>query len=155
MNDYVTKPVNRKELIRAISKQLLPESSFEPAEQNTRAPRESKPMLFNQEAFLDLTMGDHELAKEIAQRVIPEMQSLATEITGLLQTEDYAALRTTLHTAKGYALNTASQKLAETIRSMEQFSAKQEKALIEMLMPELSKDLDQTVAAIQKFLQES
>jgi PAS domain S-box-containing protein len=112
MDAYVTKPVRKVELVRAIKSVLgnghpqsiadQQESDVNPGDQPAAEQNDSTPPVVNYEAALELYGGDEEFLKSIFQTAVSEIQELMPQLDRALEANAAEAQRLA-HTIKGAA----------------------------------------------------
>jgi CheY-like chemotaxis protein/HPt (histidine-containing phosphotransfer) domain-containing protein len=99
MDDYVAKPIQAQELLRAIEARF-PDTSRAPAVWPEEAPAEK---VFNADVALERVGGDRELLKDLAGVFLSESPTMMTEVREAVAQRDALRLKRAAHTLKGAA----------------------------------------------------
>jgi CheY-like chemotaxis protein/HPt (histidine-containing phosphotransfer) domain-containing protein len=153
MNDYLAKPVKKEELALILDKWL----KSEPAPQNNggaaaeKPAKQAEPTLFDEAELLDNFDGDREFAKSILDDALIEIPEDVARLGELCRLEDLPAARLLAHTLKGMSANICAPGLRELAFKIETASKGDDAAAVLMLLPELERTAQLTMAAIGAF----
>lgn len=137
MDDYVTKPVNPRELAKALSKwlprskdeaALLPERGKAERQETDRHQKEkvdAKPVppdlpVMNREDQLARFMGDVELVDEALQIFLQTLPERITALREAIAAKDHQTAGLVAHTLRGTALNLSCPALVHEAKNLEQ-----------------------------------
>ncbi len=152
MNDYVTKPIQPRELAEALERWLGKTEAHPEAEAEALAqdPDQAR-RIFDEAGLIDRLMGDRDLARSIAASFIDEA---SRQIAGLLESverQDFATARRHAHSLKGSSANLGAELLRETASAIEAHYRDNENAQAAALLPELSHRFEILTAILRHF----
>jgi HPt (histidine-containing phosphotransfer) domain-containing protein len=120
MDDFVTKPVNFAELLRSIDR-LAGGASVTAARtagaRNGEA--ENGDDIFGEAHLLDIVQGDRQLAIELANIFLGELEPRMDEIAESIRSGDARRLESAAHALKGSALSVSAKGVADSALSLE------------------------------------
>ncbi len=113
MDDYVTKPVQSKELFRVMA-ELISSSSPAPA---PRPSADGPP--FDEAVLMEQVGGDAELMREIVDLFLADAPRLLDELRAAVAAGDAGLLKRAAHTIKGSASNFGAREVVEVAAALE------------------------------------
>jgi PAS domain S-box-containing protein len=123
MDDYLSKPVQPKELADMVSRWLekTPESKkIETAKaQSTTESGDGDKPIFDFNEMMERFMGDEELAHDIIETFLSDIPGQIRTLKGYLEKGDIVSLERQAHSIKGAAANVSGYGLRETAYEME------------------------------------
>jgi CheY-like chemotaxis protein/HPt (histidine-containing phosphotransfer) domain-containing protein len=154
MDEYISKPISQKELIRVLAlylKPVAPEKDFDPASlsDNLALPAQSVEILEKAELPVmgsDFTLpeelGDEELVHSIIQDVIDSTESDLPGLAELLRPESYGEAAKSAHRIRGALLNLSADRLCDLLLRLEHACKKMNAREATRLMEEVPGELD-------------
>ena len=117
MNDYISKPIDRAELVRALDRWTAPQ----PAEKTSPPEAEAAPAdrVFDKPSLLERVGGDEEICAEILKIFIEDVPERLKEMENSLVQGDNDTLKRGAHTLKGAAGNVSALMLREAASRLE------------------------------------
>ena len=150
MDEYLRKPVRRKELNEAMLR--LCGIGSGPTEEPT-TPTETKPETsWNETEALEAVDGDVELLKVVIDAFLGECDELMSNLAAAIEQEDLPTLRRVAHTIKGATRIFAVSTIHELAAFMEQRAAEDEPADFEQMFGELSIAIDTLRRELKEYL---
>ena len=148
MNDYLSKPVDLKELANVLAK-WLPLSGAGDAAQ-TPAPRDGEPAdaVFNVEALLRRLMGDRQLAGTIVKGFLQDAPSQLNILRERLNQGDAPGARRQAHLLKGAAATVSAERLRGIALEMERAGAAGQLSHCGKLMPYAAEEFERFNSAV-------
>lgn len=163
MDGYVSKPVRRVELIRAI-KHLIPASTEKllPARQyseleptgNDGVAQDERPVVFDEKKALAEVFGKRQLLLQLARVFQGECSKLMAEIRAAIEAGDPAKLKPAAHSLKGAIGVFAADKAFEAAFSLERLARSGELALAGEALATLEEELDELLPALAALVQQ-
>ncbi len=134
MDDYITKPLRRKELIKTIDSWLLKRQAQPPAED--KIPNSALPM--DLELALDEFENDRELLMEVIEGFLQTTAAQLEKIRSAIAAGDAETVRKEAHAIKGGAANLCAEELSGIAKELEECGAENrlEPAVLERLADE-------------------
>ncbi len=125
MNDYITKPIDPKELEDILSKWVgisdEPSNDSPSSLDSTTVAREKQePVSFDSETALNRVMGDKDFLDTLIRRFVLSMPDEIKSLQGHIIQGDAEALMRKAHTLKGSAANLGAEKLSILFLGLEQ-----------------------------------
>ena len=111
MDDYVTKPVDRKQLARSIERFLCSETA-EPVAAEECQPPSSSANAFDFQGMIR-RIGDEEIARSILTDFLVEGESMVADLRNAIAAKDPDLIRLTSHSLKGAALTIGASQVAD------------------------------------------
>mgnify|MGYP000070309385 CR=1 FL=1 len=146
MDDYVSKPIQAKDLSAAINRQLgnmvLPQPEVPPSDGSDGK------AVFDQKFLLDRLEGDEELFKEIVKTFLDDAPLQVEKLKQALMEENLNQLEKQAHSLKGAAMNIGGNALQATALEVEVAGKKGDLKRTRELIPKLEKEF----ARLQKAL---
>ncbi|MCD6384669.1 PAS domain S-box protein [Candidatus Sumerlaeota bacterium] len=124
MDDYVSKPVNPKELAEAIERMLgkvKPSSRSQPS-----GSAETGKKVFDREALLQRVDGDEELLKEILEVFLKDTPARIKSLKDAVSTKDAESIQRDAHSLKGSAGSVGAVALQELAAELERLGKAKE-----------------------------
>jgi HPt (histidine-containing phosphotransfer) domain-containing protein len=136
MDAHLGKPIEVAQVIEALSRFLKPPAAVAPA--------------IDRGAFKELTGGDAEFERELAQTFVSSGDQCLAEIIAALKASDFDTVRKRAHSLKGASANIHARDLSQAASSLE--NAVRENALpaISGLVTELSEKLAAVNAELRR-----
>ena len=131
MNDFLTKPLDTQRLVDVLTKWLPVHNEEEHGTENNandvEAGSESvkddahspKEVVFDKDDFLERTMNDLELGKQVLQMFMETGQELLSQLDGAVKNNDLEVIMRVAHSIKGSAGNVGAKRLAEIALELE------------------------------------
>ncbi|MDQ7823994.1 MAG: response regulator [Candidatus Eremiobacteraeota bacterium] len=136
MDDYLSKPVHRGEMLALVEKYLAQAAGKDDSEKSIDTEK------FNEGILLKLLDGDRSLLKEILDTFLdttpPELEKMAQAFNE----ENFAALSKIAHSLKGAALNIGARAMGAAAESMEHHAAEGDGEKIKKLYRSLMDEYD-------------
>ena len=156
MNDYISKPVQPKELAEALERWL---SANELTKAHAASARKETPVsaaatVFDEKDLLDRMMGDESMARSISQSFVREAAQHIAGLTKALGASDVATATRHAHSLKGSSANLGAPQLREISAEIERLIRAGELAQATERLPQLTERFDALRAAMSRFLQE-
>ena len=116
MNDYISKPINTKELLAVIQRHVPM-----PARDNASAgnPPAQSGSVFDSKVLLDQLEGDEELVKTILDTFVCDMSRELEALRQAVESQDVAVVERRGHAIKGACLNVGARQLGQTASEIE------------------------------------
>lgn len=155
MNDYVTKPINVKELFRVLNVFLPFGVAREPREGTVISPvdvgleRLLAGVGIDWDEALDRLGGDEALFRRLLIKFASSHVDDAQRLQGLLANKDWQGLKAMLHGLKGIAGNISANKLCAMAASAENRAAGQDASGCQVILDAFCRDLTVLIAALQ------
>jgi HPt (histidine-containing phosphotransfer) domain-containing protein len=137
MDDYVTKPVDYRDLALKISAFLEKRT-----ENGTNRPEVPDTRIFDRELILEMLEGDEELVEEALETFLGDNHSLLSLLVEAIRTNDMAAAGRYAHSIKGATAAIAAQAARETAAALEAACRKGSPAEAERLLETLRADMN-------------
>ncbi|MDX2164316.1 MAG: response regulator [Gammaproteobacteria bacterium] len=121
MDDYISKPITREELIRVFA-QWLPEKSDAPSpiQMKTAEINSAPTPILDRERLDDIFGDDPEALKTFLEKAVKSMTKLMTEIGKNITQRNEVAGKTSVHTLKGVSGNMGAMQMHEIAKILEQ-----------------------------------
>ncbi|MDH4264091.1 MAG: response regulator [Deltaproteobacteria bacterium] len=146
MDDYVSKPIQPKDLSVAINRQLgntvLPQPEVPPGDGSDGK------VVFDQRILLDRLDGDEELFKEIVRTFLDDAPLQVEKLKQALREENLSQIEKKAHSLKGAAMNIGGNALQATALEVEVAGKKGDLKSTRELIPKFEKEF----ARLQKAL---
>jgi len=148
MNDYLSKPVDLKELANVLAKWLPISGSGDAAQ--TPAPRdgEQADAVFNVEALLRRLMGDRQLAGTIVKGFLQDAPLQLNILRERLNQGDAPGARRQAHLLKGAAATVSAERLRGIALEMERAGAAGQLSHCGKLMPYAAEEFERFKSAV-------
>jgi len=153
MDDYISKPVQPKELAEAIERWLGPAEVPLPAP--APAPAENPNSVFNPADLLHRLMGDEEMARNICRSYLQEAARRLIDLEDALARSDLPAATRHAHSLKGSSANLGAQTVRETAAQMEECLKTGDVPGAVALLPELVAHFNMLKRALDHFVGET
>jgi len=157
MDDYLSKPVIKKELDEILKKWLKAvDFKSAPLHDDAQAQMESEqaeaPMLYNEANMLERMDNDLDFVRTILEHALSELPRQMNELLKLSESGDANAVRSQAHAIKGMAANISTMVLRDIAFKIETAAKDGDLKTALELFPELERTVMMTVEAIQKAL---
>jgi len=158
MDAYVSKPINRHELIEAIHS-VLSKQTKEPRKahqasnvltQHSARPARHDPEIFNYSKALSQVDGDQDLLSEVAALFLQEYPKQLAAVREAIEQQDSRALKRAAHSLKGEASAFASQPVYEAATHIEASAEHKDFNAAKAAYVQLQEALDQLKPALEK-----
>lgn len=116
MDDYLTKPLRRGELVEALERCFRPGESVISGQKDSAS--SSPPVVMNQGEALELAGGDRAMLGELAQMFLRDAEPIEAQIQASAATGDLQEVRTGVHTLLGMAGMMALERTLETLQAV-------------------------------------
>jgi PAS domain S-box-containing protein len=150
MDDYVSKPIQPKELAEALERQLSGALSGEVQPTAETAPEEEGLRIFDRKMLLDRLDGDEELIKGIIAAFLEDLPNLIKGLEKALAEKDVQSLERQAHSLKGAAANVEAGALKTIAREMEKAGKEERLELAESLFPKLNEEVERFKEVLKK-----
>jgi CheY-like chemotaxis protein/HPt (histidine-containing phosphotransfer) domain-containing protein len=154
MNDYLSKPLDIREL-QGILQKWLPSDSSESMETlagHNPIITEEYRNVFDVEKFVKRTLGDRKLSREVAIVFLNSGEEYVTSIRSAISCGDSSELRHQAHKLKGATANLSLSMLCETAGKIEDMAVSGEIDKAEDLLSEMELRYDQAADALRILL---
>jgi two-component system sensor histidine kinase/response regulator len=150
MDDYVSKPIQPKNLVEVIERVL---DNFQKSNEadNLEAPHAG---IFDKKSLLERLDGDEELLKEILRTFLEDTPVRMEEIRLALREKDAAGLELQAHSLKGAAMNISGEGLQSLSGEIEVAGKRSDLAKAGSLVGKLEKEFEKFKSAISDILVE-
>jgi CheY-like chemotaxis protein len=137
MDDYISKPVQPKELIAVIERRLREAPVAMPEAARARIPKENE--IFDKKILLSRLDGDEEIFREIVQAFLADAPLQLEKLKQALQEGNVAGVERQAHLLKGAAMNMAGKEVQTVAWEMEMVAKdgdlSRARSLVEKLEP--------------------
>jgi PAS domain S-box-containing protein len=124
MNDYISKPVTPKSVLKTVEKWLgHPRSGGGSAETDNGSAEQECPLVFAREDFMRNMMDDKDLASEVVTSFTCEFPELLSALGEAVKNSDAIAAQKKLHSIKGAAANVRADSLSADSLRLEKAAA--------------------------------
>jgi two-component system, sensor histidine kinase and response regulator len=150
MDDYISKPVQNKELLAAIARQFAPPASAAHAPEST----EDKPALdeiFDSAAALDRLEGDRKLLAEMAKLLESESVKLLEQLRAAVAESNANGVERAAHTLKGALGSLAAAAAFNVARELETVARQGDSARVKSLAAKLEKEIERLGPVLEQF----
>ncbi len=127
MDDYVTKPVDPREVVESLQKWL-------PKKEDAAA----SAAVFDMPALLSRLMGDKKLAKRVLDGFLGDMPRQLEALSKLVEAGSAAGIEDLAHRIKGAAANVGGEAMRAVALEMEQAGEAGDVAVAQERLPELA-----------------
>jgi CheY-like chemotaxis protein len=117
MDDYLSKPVQPKELIAVIERRLREAPVAMPEASRARVPKENE--IFDKKILLSRLDGDEEIFREIVQAFLEDAPLQMEKLKQALQEGNVVVVERQAHLLKGAAMNMGGKELQTVAWEME------------------------------------
>ena len=126
MNDFITKPINRREFEAALTRWVTSSQRAQETEGNTSANEADRPAgslaVFNRQAALELYDGDQDLFDIVLRAFVTDTPTTLASLRTALHARNAGDARTYAHGIKGAAGSVGADALVDTARRMEMWA---------------------------------
>jgi CheY-like chemotaxis protein/HPt (histidine-containing phosphotransfer) domain-containing protein len=153
MDDYIAKPIRRRELFDAIGRAV----SAAPGEVGHESAGDGPPMsasppsVINWAAALEVAGGDEQLLRELAATCLSESANLLAQSRAAVDAGDHSTLLRTAHTLKGQ-LRIFGTAIAEHLAFHIENTARDGSVSVAEPLVRLQREIDQMHAELREFL---
>ncbi len=139
MDDYVSKPVNPRELKAAIARRTAATMTLPPPEPTTPAPAHAEVLNFSQ--ALELVEGNRELLCEVARIFVHQYPKALAETRRALAQEDYQTLTSMAHNLVSSVGQLGGHRAGAAARKLELMSSDGDRSRVPAALAELEREL--------------
>jgi two-component system sensor histidine kinase/response regulator len=153
MDDYISKPIQNKELLAALDRQLARSAD----QVHAAEPAADKPAsagVFDSAAALERVEGDRELLAEMAKLLEGESSKLLKQMHTAIAQGDTNGLERAAHALKGALGNLAATAAFTTAQELETAAREGGLARAESLVAALEKEIERLRPALEQFAAE-
>lgn len=152
MDDYLSKPIDRGQLIETLRRWLLAEKQTSEATTAPPVPKtEAKPeptKFFDIAGIEETFPEDPDLVKQTFEMMIVNLEELATSMEA---SSDSGELRIIAHSIKGCAAEGGADSLKSTAAALEEACAQDDESAIGELLPNVQSTLSSTLEAMKQY----
>jgi HPt (histidine-containing phosphotransfer) domain-containing protein len=148
MDDYLTKPVKKSELVEILLK-WLPAGDHEKAPLLNEAAPPDATLLFDEADILSRMDDDRDFVRMILDESRQELPKQLEELRELCRGSDAKAVRNLAHTMKGMAANISTGALRDAAARIETAAKEDDLVSVRELLPELEWTVVLTLEAIR------
>ncbi|MEO6165540.1 MAG: PAS domain S-box protein, partial [Candidatus Binatia bacterium] len=141
MDDYVSKPVNPRELKAAIARRTAATMTMPPIEPATPTPTPAHADVLNFSQALELVDGNRELLCEVARIFLNQYPKALEETRRALAQEDYQTLTSTAHNLISSVGQLGGQRAGAAARKLELISSDGDRSQVPAALAELEREL--------------
>ena len=151
MNDYLTKPVRKQQLLEVITKWLNSDCDTDSSQERESVQPEEKQLqhLFDRDEMLDSLDGDHDVFTSIIELAIEELPHEVAQLKSFLNGSDSKSVQRSAHTIKGSASNLCTKALHSISQDIEMAAKNNNLLLARELMSELETITTDTMLEIK------
>ena len=149
MDDYLSKPVNPQELSAALDRWSAHGSHSGVVAETGSSVAQGGPRDFDREGFLERTMGDRDLATEIAAAFLADAPATFAQLSAAIDSGDAEASRKFAHTLKGSSANMGGEKFSEIAARMESAGKQRDSGALSKLLPDAEVAFQSLIAALK------
>ena len=146
MDDYVSKPVRKSELHRALSGLGAASQEKPPADVDTAVP------VVDWDVALATVGGDRDLLRDVVNLTLQEMPSLRRQLEEAIQARDVKTTQRLAHTIKGEASAVAARQTQKAAAAIEESAADNDLQRVSEQLPQLGEAITQLVRHCQDSL---
>ena len=152
MNDYLTKPVKLKEIMKTIDKWLFPEKIAQEASKKSESKGEpsQSPRLYNKDAMLGRMDDNMALVKETVNLFLSNVPKLLENLKKATEAGDIMDMEIRAHTIKGNAVNVSADALKEIAVKIENASRKGDTQMVESLIIPLEQLISRVIHQLKE-----
>jgi CheY-like chemotaxis protein/HPt (histidine-containing phosphotransfer) domain-containing protein len=155
MDDYLSKPLDARQLYGAIARHTQPPTSAGPGPRNAGIPAGDRDLnLLDVAKLVDRVADDRELAGEILNIFVREHRKMLGDVRQTIEQGDPGALKTAAHGFKGTAANISAEALRVVCLQLEHAAEAGDLAEAGRLLRKLESVLDQTITVVRRSLAE-
>jgi CheY-like chemotaxis protein/HPt (histidine-containing phosphotransfer) domain-containing protein len=141
MDDYVSKPVNPRELKAAIARRTAATMTMAPIEPPTSTPAPAHVDVLNFSQALELVDGNRELLCEVARIFLNQYPKALVETRRALAQKDYQTLTSTAHNLVSSVGQLGGQRAGAAARKLELISSDGDRSQVPAALAELEREL--------------
>ena len=149
MDDYLSKPVNPQELAAALDRWSAHGSHSGVVADSAPTAGHQGLRHFDREGFLERTMGDRDLATEIAVAFLADAPATFAQLAAAIASGDAEAARKFAHTLKGSSANMGGEKFSEIASRMESAGKQRDLGGLSRLLPDAEVAFQALIAALK------
>lgn len=155
MDDYIAKPLQRKELIAVAEKWLSGgnRQAFAESASNSACGVSVEPCPVNMQILMEQLEGDREIARELFLSLSGTLSVRKVVLQQAVDEGNNRVVRDEAHGIKGAALNVAAFKLAETAKQLEKIGEHASTDEVPGVFDRLLTDIDQFVIFANKYIE--
>ena len=146
MNDYVSKPINKKQLANVLDRQLKAKHLSEA--ESSQESEQSNEDVFDRKAFMERLFDDEELCAEILQMYTDDIPEQLKKLKEAVSQGDAFAFCSIAHTIKGASANIEARTMKEVSFKLEKAGKAEDLTNGMELIQELSDEFQRFLKAI-------
>jgi HPt (histidine-containing phosphotransfer) domain-containing protein len=150
MDDYISKPVQTKELLAAMARQLTPQENQAPAAESV-ADKPAFAQIFDSATALERVEGDRKLLAEMAKLLESESPKLLEQLRTAVAQADTNGLERAAHTLKGALGSLAATAAFSVARELETAARQNDFSRARSLAAVLEKEIERLRPALEQF----
>lgn len=151
MNDYVSKPIDRRALAETLGRWLGREYlGMRDEEREVEQRSEVGMVVFDREAMVERLLDDEELAKGVITGFLADMPQQIQALEELVEAEDAKGVERQAHTIKGAAASVGGEALRGVAFEIEKQGKIGDVSELEARMTELQRQFDRLRVAVEK-----
>jgi len=143
MDDYISKPIQPKELLDAINRQTKTDRKIQPR----------KKVIFDKKALLKRLDNDVELCQELVKVLLKEVPEYIENIKQSFRNNDISSVIHQAHTIKGAAANVEANGIKNAALEMEMAGKNSDLVKTHFYLKSLESELEKFKFAVKDFLQ--
>lgn len=151
MDDYIPKPIDRKELIRVLSQWLSEKPDDLSPTENTAA--SSKTLVLDHDRLIDIFGDDKKALHGFLQKAVKSITALLTDIGKNVSARDQIISKQLTHNLKGVSGNMGAMQMHELAKNLEEKILQNDWATAETLYQSVQQAFTEVVKFIQKELE--
>ena len=142
MDDYVSKPIQLKELADAIDRQSSGTPRLEPPEPPEAPVPESEKEIFDGTSLLHRLEGDEDLCRDILMGYVEDLPIQMEKLESALRKNDMTVAVRQAHSIKGASANIGAQRLRETALEIEVAGKRGETETMLLLVRKMGREFE-------------
>ena len=126
INDFITKPFKKKDLVPVIAKwapvveKAGSADDSEPAQVEELESHDPEPPIFDFETAVETFMGKREVVVRVVGDFLPKVEGELKQLKQAYQSGDFEAIRNLAHSIKGGSLNLEMMRVGQSATALEQ-----------------------------------
>ena len=151
MDDYISKPIDRKELVRVLS-QWLSEKTVDTASEKNPTPAPIETAIMDHDRLVDIFGDDTEALNIFLEKAVKSITNLLTEVGKNITARDEITAKQFAHNLKGVSGNMGAMQMHEISKQLEEKILQKDWPAAETLFQSEQKAFTDVVKFIQKEL---